>query len=113
MRILRSVLGVLIGTAISCGAGAQAPPPKVVRIVNPFAAGGNTDLVTRALIDRLTPVLKQQFIIENRPGAMTNIASEYVIKAPPDGGTLLMRSEEHTSELQSLAYLVCRLLREK
>jgi len=79
-----------MGAAISCGAGAQVPQPKVVRIVNPFAAGGNTDLVTRALIERLTPMLKQQFIIENRPGAMTNIASEYVIKAPPDGATLLM-----------------------
>jgi len=80
----------LLAAAISCGAGAQAPQAKIVRIVNPFAAGGNTDLVTRALIERLMPVLKQQFIIENRPGAMTNIASEYVIKAPPDGATLLM-----------------------
>ena len=80
----------LRSTSFACGAGAQTPQPKVVRIVNPFAAGGNTDLVTRALIDRLTPILKQQFIIENRPGAMTNIASEYVIKAPPDGATLLM-----------------------
>jgi tripartite-type tricarboxylate transporter receptor subunit TctC len=90
MTIARGILTILMGAAISCGAGAQVPQPKVVRIVNPFAAGGNTDLVTRALIERLTPMLKQQFIIENRPGAMTNIASEYVIKAPPDGATLLM-----------------------
>ena len=87
--MLRCIVGVLIAV-LSSGAGAQVPQPKVVRIVNPFAAGGNTDLVTRALIERLTPMLKQQFIIENRPGAMTNIASEYVIKAPPDGATLLM-----------------------
>ena len=59
---------VLIAGAFSCGAIAQAPQAKIVRIVNPFAAGGNTDLVTRALIERLAPVLKQQFIIENRPG---------------------------------------------
>ena len=90
MKILRSMVGVFIAASISCAAWAQAPQPKVVRIVNPFAAGGNTDLVTRALIERLAPILKQQFIIENRPGAMTNIASDYVIKAPPDGGTLLM-----------------------
>jgi len=89
VQISRSILCVLIGAAISCGASAQAPA-KVVRIVNPFAAGGNTDLVTRALTERLAPALKQQFIIENRPGAMTNIASEYVIKSPPDGSTLLM-----------------------
>ena len=90
MTVTRCVPVILVVTAMSCGALAQAPQPKVVRIVNPFAAGGNTDLVTRALIERLAPVLKQQFIIENRPGAMTNIASEYVIKAPPDGATLLM-----------------------
>jgi tripartite-type tricarboxylate transporter receptor subunit TctC len=90
MMIARGVLTVLVGAAIACGAVAQTAQQKVVRIVNPFAAGGNTDLVTRALIERLTPILKQQFIIENRPGAMTNIASEYVIKSPPDGATLLM-----------------------
>jgi tripartite-type tricarboxylate transporter receptor subunit TctC len=90
MKIVGCVLAALIGVAFSSGAGAQAPQPKVVRIVNPFAAGGNTDLVTRALIERLAPVMKQQFIIENRPGAMTNIASEYVIRSAPDGATLLM-----------------------
>jgi tripartite-type tricarboxylate transporter receptor subunit TctC len=90
MQLSRCMLAVLIGGAFSCGAIAQAPQAKILRIVNPFAAGGNTDLVTRALIERVTPVLKQQFIIENRPGAMTNIASEYVIKSPPDGATLLM-----------------------
>src|SRR3954462_5090953 len=71
---------VLVCVAAACSAGVQAQPVqgKLVRIINPFAAGGNTDIVTRALIDRLAPILKQQFVIENRPGAMTNIASEYV-----------------------------------
>jgi tripartite-type tricarboxylate transporter receptor subunit TctC len=90
MRAAPRIALALIAAAISCGASAQAPQPRIVRIVNPFAAGGNTDLVTRALIERLMPILKQQFIIENRPGAMTNIASEHVIKAPADGATLLM-----------------------
>jgi tripartite-type tricarboxylate transporter receptor subunit TctC len=90
MQIACYIRAILIGTLFSSSAIAQAPQAKIVRIVNPFAAGGNTDLVTRALIERLAPVLKQQFIIENRPGAMTNIASEYVIKSPPDGATLLM-----------------------
>lgn len=71
-------------------ASAQTYPSKVVRIVNPFAAGGNTEIVTRAITERLTVTLKQQVIVESRPGAMTNIASEYVAKAPPDGYTLLM-----------------------
>ena len=47
----------------------QSYPGKIVRIVNPFAPGGNTDFVTRALIDKVSPILKQQTIVENRPGA--------------------------------------------
>ena len=92
-----------IAAAISCSAHAQIAPGKVVRIVNPFVAGGNTDVVTRALIDRLTPMLKQQFIIENRPGAMTNIASEYVVKSAPDGTTLLMGGASNAINMSFLA----------
>ncbi len=88
---------------ISCGAHAQTSQGKVVRIVNPFVAGGNTDFVTRVLIDRLAPILKQQFIIENRPGAMTNIASEYVVKSPPDGTTLLMGGASNAINMNFLA----------
>ncbi len=88
----------LIGSA-----QAQIVSGKPVRIVNPFAAGGNTDLVTRALTERVTPMLKQGFIIENRPGAMTNIASEYVIKAPPDGTTLLMGGASNAINMSFLA----------
>jgi tripartite-type tricarboxylate transporter receptor subunit TctC len=69
---------------------AQAYPTKLIRIINPFAPGGNTDIVTRALAERLIPALKQQVIVENRPGAMTNTASDYVAKSAPDGHTLLM-----------------------
>ena len=92
-----------IAAALSCNAHAQIAPGKVVRIVNPFVAGGNTDVVTRALIDRLTPILKQQFIIENRPGAMTNIASEYVVKSAPDGTTLLMGGASNAINMSFLA----------
>ena len=92
-----------IAAAISCSVHAQIAPGKVVRIVNPFVAGGNTDVVTRALIDRLTPILKQQFIIENRPGAMTNIASEYVVKSAPDGTTLLMGGASNAINMSFLA----------
>jgi tripartite-type tricarboxylate transporter receptor subunit TctC len=92
-----------IAAAIACSAHAQIAPGKIVRIVNPFVAGGNTDVVTRALIDRLTPMLKQQFIIENRPGAMTNIASEYVVKSAPDGTTLLMGGASNAINMSFLA----------
>lgn len=85
-----ATITLLCASVFSSATVAQVYPAKVVRIVNPFAPGGNTDIVTRAITDRLIPVLKQQVIVENRPGAMTNIASEHVAKAPADGYTLLM-----------------------
>ena len=102
----------LVWTAIcaagfSAGAGAQAISPaypaKVIRIVNPFAPGGNTDLVTRAITERLIPVLKQQVIVEHRPGAMTNLASETVARAPADGYTLLMGGAANAINMSYLA----------
>jgi tripartite-type tricarboxylate transporter receptor subunit TctC len=69
---------------------AQSYPNKAVRIIVPFAAGGNTDFTARAIAERLTPVFKQQVIVDNRPGGATNIGSEAVAKAAPDGYTILM-----------------------
>jgi tripartite-type tricarboxylate transporter receptor subunit TctC len=89
--------------ALSASAAAQNFPTKPVRIVNPFAAGGNTDIVTRAITERLIPVLKQQVIIENRPGAMTNIASQYVARAPADGYTLLMGGASNAINMSFMA----------
>ena len=84
-------------------AAAQTYPTKPIRIVNPFAPGGATDIVTRAIADRLVPVLKQQVLIEHRPGAMTNIASELVAKAPPDGYLLLMGGASNAINMTLLA----------
>ena len=102
MRFASRIAGAAFATLI-CSAHAQIGSGKAVRIVNPFAAGGNTDLVTRALTERVTPLTKQSFIIENRPGAMTNIASEYVIKAQPDGTTLLMGGASNAINMSFLA----------
>ena len=71
-------------------AAAQSYPAKPVRIIVPYAAGGNTDFTARALAEKLTDAYKRQFIVENRPGAATNIGSDAVAKAAPDGYTLLM-----------------------
>ena len=73
-------------------AHAQSYPAKVVKIVSPFAPGGPGDLLPRAIATGLAPLLGQQVIVENRPGAGTIIGMQSVAKAPPDGYTLIFTS---------------------
>jgi tripartite-type tricarboxylate transporter receptor subunit TctC len=76
--------------AVSRIATAQSWPARPVRIVVGFAAGGSTDIGARLIGQWLQDRLGQPFVIENRPGAATNIATESVVRAPADGYTLLM-----------------------
>ncbi len=69
---------------------AQSYPTKPVRIIVPYAAGGNTDFTARAVAEKLTDAYKRQSIVDNRPGAATNIGTEFVARSAPDGYTLLM-----------------------
>ena len=73
-------------------AAAQTYPVKPIRLVNGFPAGGGTDIMARLLAPKMVEALGQQIIIENRTGASTNIAMEFVVKAAPDGYTLLVNS---------------------
>ena len=92
-RIARWGLTALAGTALAAAFGAAAAqdyPKGPVRIVVPYPAGGYTDLLARHLAAGLQMKLGQPFIVDNKPGAATAIAAEYVVASPPDGQTLLM-----------------------
>jgi tripartite-type tricarboxylate transporter receptor subunit TctC len=87
--------GIVLSTVLSiCGAAAlaQSPadyPSRAIRIIVPLAAGGNVDLVARALADRLAKSLGQPVRVENRPGASSLVGTQFVAKSPADGYTLL------------------------
>ncbi|MGD0023220.1 MAG: tripartite tricarboxylate transporter substrate-binding protein [Xanthobacteraceae bacterium] len=76
--------------ALSRLAWAQAYPTRPVRLIVGFPAGNAPDIVARLAGQRLSERLGQQVVIENRPGAGSNIAAEFVVRAPPDGYTLLL-----------------------
>jgi len=83
------VLSAALGSA---SVQAQAYPTKPVRLLVGFTPGGGVDINARLLASKLTELLSQQVIVENRPGAGTNIANEHVAKSVPDGYTLLFNS---------------------
>ena len=80
-----AVAALALGTST---ASAQSYPSKAVRIIVPYAPGGSTDVIFRILAPRLTEILGQQVLIDNRPGAASTIGLEIVAKSPPDGYTV-------------------------
>src|SRR5262245_48263717 len=89
-QFLHLAAGAATLPALSRISWAQAYPARPVRIIVGFAPGGGVDIIARLIGQWLSERLGQQFIIENRQGAGTNIATEVVVRAPPDGYTLLL-----------------------
>jgi tripartite-type tricarboxylate transporter receptor subunit TctC len=91
-RIAGSIAGIATLAAIAaCGAAfAQSYPARPVKIIVPYTAGGSSDFTARTLAEKLGPLLGGQVLVENKPGGNTLIATEFVVKSPPDGYTLLL-----------------------
>jgi tripartite-type tricarboxylate transporter receptor subunit TctC len=87
-QFLHLAAGAVAAPAIARNALADGYPSRPVRFISGFAAAGGNDIISRLMGQWLTERLGQTFVIENRPGAGTNIAAEVVINSPPDGYTL-------------------------
>jgi len=97
MRFIPAVVAALASLCVvPVPALAQAWPTKPISLVVPFPPGGTTDVLARALADKLGSALGQPVIVESKPGAGATLGADYVAKARPDGYTLLMGAVHHT-----------------
>jgi tripartite-type tricarboxylate transporter receptor subunit TctC len=87
----RMIAWFWLALILAAPAWSQDYPSKPVRLIVPYPAGSSSnDIIARALAERMSTVLGQRVLVENRPGAGGNVGSEYVAKSPPDGYTLLV-----------------------
>jgi tripartite-type tricarboxylate transporter receptor subunit TctC len=93
-RICRTIAAALL--VFCCAAAAQSWPTKPIRAFIPFSAGSATDIVPRALFDGLSKELGQQIVVENRGGAGGTLGIGEVVRAAPDGYTILANSSAQT-----------------
>jgi tripartite-type tricarboxylate transporter receptor subunit TctC len=96
MRLKFHSMSLLVAATFACGAAAQSYPSKPIRVIVGQAPGGATDIVSRALAQKLTDGLGQTVVIDNRSGAAGSIGSAIAASAPPDGYTALIISSTYT-----------------
>lgn len=110
VRLLPAVVAATI--ALAAPAQAQGYPNRTVKMIVPFGAGGPADVYARILAKYLSDETKQAFVIENRPGAGALIGTDAVAKSTPDGYTLLVMSNTHTTNESLLSNKPYELMRD-
>jgi tripartite-type tricarboxylate transporter receptor subunit TctC len=90
---LRILTAFLLLLAVHSGVSAQAYPAKPIRLIVGFAPGGAADIISRAMSDPLARALGQAIIVDNKPGAGSSVAADFVAKSAPDGYTILIASQ--------------------
>ncbi len=112
LRALRLTAFALLPLLTAWPAAAQNYPSRTVKLVVPFGAGGPADVYARVLAQHLSEETKQSFIVEDRPGAGSIIGTDAVAKSKPDGYTLLIMSNTHTTNESLLPNKPFQLMRD-
>jgi len=112
LKLLRLIALVLFPAMLALPASAQNYPSRVVKLIVPFGAGGPADVYARILAQHLSEETKQSFVVEDRPGAGALIGTDAVAKSAPDGYTLLVMSNTHTTNESLLANKPYALMRD-
>jgi tripartite-type tricarboxylate transporter receptor subunit TctC len=107
-----ALIGLCLLTGLATSAAAQDYPSRTVKVIVPFGAGGPADVYARVVGQHLSEAFKHPFVIENRPGAGAIIGTDEAAKATPDGYTLLMMSNTHTTNETLIAQKPYQLMRD-
>ena len=110
--IAKLALALFAAASIAATAAAQDYPSRPVRLIVPFGAGGPADVYARILAQHLQETLNQTFVVEDKPGAGSIIGTDAVAKSAPDGYTLLMMSNTHTTNESLIAHKPYQLMKD-
>src|SRR5664279_2622508 len=112
LKVLRFIALALLPALLTWPASADPYPTRTVKLIVPFGAGGPADVYARILAKYLSEEAKQSFVVEDRPGAGSIIGTDAVAKSAPDGYTLLVMSNTHTTNESLLPNKPFQLMRD-